>query len=550
MSIRYSKDKSRKDDATKEKKSFLASTALQARQKSIKQVVFYVSLLLNCLVVVPLLLLTPKFFLTPDGVAIQVHHEKVEGLLQNSDMTKNFVISSPNSNTGKDDLNRYGKSCVFANQAWICQDCGVDSQKKNASKENSPCRLLQPVRRNCDKPMVRGPWDIPPRVSSSFDSTTVDDVEMRTLRELGRAVSIYLKQPLCTIEKCFNLSKCDARVLTIYTNTTTLSSKNKGSDLVDYAVNHSSYTVNLTRVFHPDYACLSVTFPDTYQTPEELFSADHWSTANHQGRNNLLWDMGNFVLSPWTGDHPFQQFHYEYAAVASQSLTGPMARVGYDQVLPLERRWPRTVAPSKVNIHRPRRWLVSFRGDIQHKGIPYYNHRWLASEYWEVAEDIYVDVQCRKNHKTYKEYEGPSSMYEQIMWNSTFGFCPGGAGVSSYRLGEYLSTGTIPVVVGDIVAPFAPEVDWSSCWIMIPEARVVDVPRILREISPQEIRQRQKRCWQLHGMIWGERKRLDNSKWVDEPGVTFARGMEIWAVRIAKAVEGHARFHELFSPQK
>lgn len=566
MFFRHAKDKWRKEGGANEDNPL---TPIPARQKpaltaprsccfrcrdrstsktSLKQVIFGISLLLNCLVVAPLLLLTPKIFLTPDGVAVQVSHKHAEHVLHK------FVIQSPNSNRGKDDLNRYGKSCVFVQQAWKCQECGLpnnnnnNSTAANAVAATPVCQPLQRVRTNCDKSMViRQPWDDPPRVSSSFDPTQADDeVEMRTLRELG-AVSLYLKQPLCTLGKCFDLSKCDPQVLTIYANKTE-SSSSSGSDLIDYAVNHSS--VNLTRVSHPDQACLSVTFPDTYATAEELYSADHWSSSNRQGRNNLLWDMGNFRLSPWTGDHAFQQFHCEYAAVASQSLTGPIARVGYDQVLPLVRKWGRRTAPSQVKIHRPRRWLVSFRGDIQHKGIPYYHHRWLASEYWESSDDVFVDVQCRKHHEIYKEYEHPSTIYEEIMWNSTFGFCPGGAGVSSYRLGEYLSTGTIPVVVGDIVAPFAPEIDWSGCWIKVPEARVVDVPRILGEISSQEIRRRQKRCWHLHEMIWGERQLLDNKRWVDEPGVTFTRGMEIWGIRIAQAMEGQARFHQLDNAHK
>ena len=222
-------------------------------------------------------------------------------------------------------------------------------------------------------------------------------------------------------------------------------------------------------------------------------------------------------------------------------------RAGYDLVLPLPRKWPRAAAPEAVDIHRPRQWLLTFRGDIQHKNIPYCNHRWLASEYWESAPDIFVDVQCRKNSKVYSDYNFSADIYDQIMWNSTFGFAPGGAGVSSFRLGEYLSTGTIPVVVSGTMGPFAPEFDWSACWIVVAESRIVDLPRILRIISKEEIRRRQARCWELHGLIWGE-KRLsvhdDVTGWISDHRVTFMKGMHIWATRITNAIEAKKRLQE------
>jgi len=106
-----------------------------------------------------------------------------------------------------------------------------------------------------------------------------------------------------------------------------------------------------------------------------------------------------------------------------------------------------------------------------------------------------------------------------------------------------MSSGTIPVVVGDIVAPFAPELDWLDCWIVVSEARVVDLPRILRQIPQQEVRQRQKRCWQLHEMVWGEQK--TEKGWIDDPGVTFTKAMEIWAVRVTNAIEAADRIRSL-----
>jgi len=525
-----------------------STTRSTNRNGQFSRCLFSLSILVNVAFIAPIILLTSQFYFHPNGISVDISHDGIQSFLRAEPIPEGVLVSPPANDN--DNLNQIGKSCIFKGE-WRCQDCGIKVKDK--------CQRLQRVRRKCDKPMHENPWDTPPRVASSFDPEVVETVPMRTIHRPQKQWSLYLKQPLCTIDSCFDLSRCNASILTIYTNgqpyrSQMVASKSynstftvSGLQLMEYADQHSSL---IRRVHSHEEACISIIFPDTYATPDDLYRADHWQD---HGRNNLLYDMGNFDMNSWTGDHVYQAWHYEYAAVASQSLNRPTIRRGYDQVLPLPRRWQRPLAPAKVDIHRPRKWLVTFRGDIQHKGIPYYNHRWLASEYWENATDIYVDVQCRKNRRVYKQYDTPGTMYHEIMMNSTFGFCPGGAGVSSYRLGEYMSTGTIPVVVGDIAAPFAPEVDWSQCWIEVSEARVVDIPRILRAMPADEIRKRQKRCWELHEMIWGEQNALTEeggNGWVDDPAITFARALEIWAIRIRNAIESVSQMQAVADPNR
>jgi hypothetical protein len=121
------------------------------------------------------------------------------------------------------------------------------------------------------------------------------------------------------------------------------------------------------------------------------------------------------------------------------------------------------------------------------------------------------------------------------MWESTFGFAPGGSGVGSYRFGEILSTGGIPVVTHDLVLPLAPEMDWSDCVVRVSEARIVDLPRRLRSMPAEEVRNRQRRCWHLFQSVLGD-KRLEEGKWTSDERVTFARSMEIWSVRVSHAL--------------
>ena len=256
-----------------------------------------------------------------------------------------------------------------------------------------------------------------------------------------------------------------------------------------------------------------------------------------------------------SSDAPISLFHVGYAAVASESLTSAIVRPGYDMVLPLERHWGRPTATVE-DLHRPRRWLLTFRGTVKDRPQPYYQHRWLAAEYWEEADDVLVDVRCTHStllgafSKTYKDYEytqsSPTNIYDDIMWNSTFGFCPGGSGVGTYRLGEVLSTGGIPVVTHDLVLPLAPEMDWTGCAVRVAEARIVDLPAILRRKSPEEIRERQRNCWRLLRTVLGDAESSSSpGLWKSRYRVTFAKAMEIWAARIASALELRDRLRRI-----
>ena len=197
----------------------------------------------------------------------------------------------------------------------------------------------------------------------------------------------------------------------------------------------------------------------------------------------------------------------------------------------------------------PAQWLVSFRGSVQNSLHPYYQHRWLAAEYWEKeAPDVVVDVQCKRvaslwngekeDHCQTVRYAN-STTYADLLWNSTFGFCPGGSGVNSFRFGEVLSTGGIPVVVApDFVPPFAPELDWSACLVRVSEDRIVDLPALLRRKSPEEIRERQQACWHLFQNVIGDRREQQGGDmlWKSDGRVTFAMAMRIWALRISNAL--------------
>jgi len=138
----------------------------------------------------------------------------------------------------------------------------------------------------------------------------------------------------------------------------------------------------------------------------------------------------------------------------------------------LWQKWQRGQSYGELNIHRPRRLLLSFKGNIEPWEQVYWQHRWIASEYWEESGDLFVDVRCKinvqtkknvpENHVHYKFPTDPES-YGELLLNSTFVFAPGGGSVSSYRFTEALAAGVIPVVTSEYRPPFYPEDDWSGC---------------------------------------------------------------------------------------
>lgn len=426
-----------------------------------------------------------------------------------------------------DDLTT-GKSCqyskswwTFYRSHWQCKDCGAVGSTK--------CRHLH--RRNTCPSFSRRNWEDPPRFQSQYDPNSFEQSRTMNLRKYS-----YQSQPLCTVASCFDLSRCSDSVLTVYVNAS------GPHNLVDYAVKKLA-TSNRTRVERVDRfqdACLVLVTKDTYQTWDDMTGASSWM----DGTNNLLWRMSQFRFLTKDGrsvtvDNPFSLFHVGHAAVASESLTSAYLRPNFDMPLNLNRRWGRRV--KTVDIYRPRKWLVSFRGSIQNTAHPYYQHRWLAAEYWEDAPDIVVDTQCiqklqKRDGGTIKHivapYRLPVSSYADMMWNSTFGFAPGGSGVGSFRFGEILSTGGIPIVTADFVPPLYPEVDWSGCLVRISEARIIDLPRILREYTPDQVRKRQGNCWHLLQTVIGDKEERDGT-WHHNEGTLFTKAMEIWAIRVS-----------------
>jgi hypothetical protein len=167
-----------------------------------------------------------------------------------------------------------------------------------------------------------------------------------------------------------------------------------------------------------------------------------------------------------------------------------------------------------------------------------YQHRWLAAEYLYEESDVAIDVQCK--HKTlwgdtvtFAPYDTRSqNNFDDLMVNSTFAFCPGGSHVTSFRFTEVLSAGSIPVLLPEIVTPFFPELDWDDCVIRVSQARIVDLPRILRAITPENIRTRQVNCQRLYRTFLHHQERINENNSVSKNYGFLTKALKVWQLRL------------------
>jgi hypothetical protein len=222
------------------------------------------------------------------------------------------------------------------------------------------------------------------------------------------------------------------------------------------------------------------------------------------------------------------------------SLNDAWIREGYDLPTTLSPRWKPVQDDYHdmllADIHRPRRYLLSFKGNVHSWEQRNFQHRWIAAEYWHDEPDVHVDTKCESSRKSgeWERYNNTNENdYGNLLLNSTFFFCPGGGGVHSFRFSESLLGGAIPVVTSDFIPPFYPDIDWSGCIIQVSDARVVDIPRLVRDILDEEVKRRQIRCNELSIVIFGNMD--DHDEFYHKQLFTVA--MMVWHARINSALK-------------
>lgn len=151
-----------------------------------------------------------------------------------------------------------------------------------------------------------------------------------------------------------------------------------------------------------------------------------------------------------------------------------------------------TIDQSPVNFDVEREYLYSFIGSKTHK---------LRGQILDIehAPDAYVKDTTGLNAWELSEVD--KIVYEReyfdVMNKSAFILTPRGIGPSSYRLFESMQLGRTPVIISDEWVE-VPGIKWDECSIRIPQARINEIPAILRERAKDavELGKRARKIWE------------------------------------------------------
>ncbi|CAB9511383.1 Exostosin-1 [Seminavis robusta] len=446
-----------------------------------------------------------------------------------------------------DDLISTGKSCLWKEEesihtnqesgggiqqekkgGWQCQDCGTTERDKCVPLEpRGICKLFNLLN-----------WDASRHRKTAHFRTEAFDHATGWVTTHATHPTNYEQAP-CTSDlalPCFDLSRCPKdQPMKVYVYT---SEKNGHlTETVDLASKKLPGDIEWTTKH--EEACLFVVSELAFETKEEMLNNPQYMA----GQNHFIWNSGVFFGAHGDRPHP-HHFNFEFAALAAGGFTDAHFRPGYDMSLQLPQVWKRPKETTHLDLHRPRRLLLSFKGvvdsyDAKHT-IPFQHHRWLALEYWDTGPDIFVDVRCPYDNVDYhhaKDQSDATSSYGELLLNSTFAFAPGGGGASSFRFQEALAADSIPVVVSYVVLPYSPEIDWSGCVVKVSEARIADLPQILRNMPESEIMARRDRCRVLYRGLIGREQDDKTGDWdmASHAGHAFLFALKIWRQRILKA---------------
>lgn len=95
--------------------------------------------------------------------------------------------------------------------------------------------------------------------------------------------------------------------------------------------------------------------------------------------------------------------------------------------------------------------------------------------------------------------------FNENIQNSIYGFCCRGAGNFSFRFGEVLSHGRIPVLVdSDCVLPFEHKIDWSEHACIIPQDEIKNIDSLLLEYHNKKTTSQIIKMQEENRRVWKE----------------------------------------------
>ena len=310
--------------------------------------------------------------------------------------------------------------------------------------------------------------------------------------------------PACTMETCFNRSRCDASDINrlkiyVYKQREELQHRPELPFYFRALSNESPWVTD-----DPDSACiLLVPLPLDFSggSRHPFRSLSHWNG----GLNHVIASLADKLPS----DIISNPASIGMASIAASCLELTSFRPGFDVGIPLPGlSHYRHLAPLPP---RARKYFLTFKG-TRYIGNKEGNFRSdpsfrsghndrdvivVASCYHTTNNRIrarcpHLSTGCDDDEATFRKYT-----YEELM-NSTFGLAPAGRSSSSYRIIEVMSAGAIPVIVADnYVEPLGSGtsmIEWGRCALRFGTTDMGSILPALRAMSEEELRSRQAYC--------------------------------------------------------
>ncbi|CAI5480482.1 unnamed protein product [Closterium sp. Yama58-4] len=292
--------------------------------------------------------------------------------------------------------------------------------------------------------------------------------------------------PLCTMDACFNFSRCP--------------SPPHEPLVYSYWPGPKYFARFNTTRWHtddPGKACFFFVFMSAGH-PRHFKDLPFWGEDGH---NHVLISFAD----NWSGP-PAWSVGKAALMLTAAHLT--VHRAAFDVSLPLPPTWKRHAADLRPVPVTKRRYLLTFMG-TRYLGSMHGSFR-SSREFKALhnGNDIIVVTQCGGSTNRRIMEEDPSLLPEctadlalfrsfsyPALMNSSFALVPAGRQASTYRFIEALTAGAIPVVVADNwKLPFDDIIPWHRCLLLFPTHLLSRIPPTLRAIPPQAAEKRRQRC--------------------------------------------------------
>lgn len=133
----------------------------------------------------------------------------------------------------------------------------------------------------------------------------------------------------------------------------------------------------------------------------------------------------------------------------------------------------------------------------------------VTGERWHFEDVVYRHQVHHEPLQTSYRVGDDVARYNAMLSDSVFALCPAGAGPNTLRLWEALAVGSIPVLLGPAprlpMGGTLPRIDWESIVLRVDEAAIADLPRLLRALSIEECRKRQRLGLQAFAAVRSQR---------------------------------------------